>query len=432
MLGKGARFMIVAQLATFVILAVFTKVGASSLRPAEFGRFAVVLAIAGAMSVFVFGPLAGWASRHYQQAREEHHLRGYYSSLLAGCAAGTIVVLVPVLTLHTIAPGWFADLAIDDTLLALAGWLGIAVGASDVAIAVSNAALRYALAGAFLLLSAALRLGAAIAVAITVPSAERLALWTGLGLAALGLSHALLIWWIDRSAMTPAPGDARRYLRQLATYTSPFLIWALPSYVLTFADRLTLAQTWDPHVVGTYAAMTAATLGLANVVTTTIGRAVNPVMFAMAGGASDQVRIDRAHRLNGRIVAALAILTVPIVAVYGLASGPLISLFSSPEYASQAQLLAPLMLSAMLFAVSQQLINFGLVLKTPWAYMPSKFIHACVVLVLLVTLVPPYGIAGVVVSLLAGNTLQVGIVLITNTLLGRRSREAAELPRAVA
>ena len=136
-------------------------------------------------------------------------------------------------------------------------------------------------------------------------------------------------------------------------------------------------------------------------------------MWRLAGSGEDPKRLTQAHRLISRVVIILAFLTAPAILVYAALPRSIITLFSSSAYTSSAGELWVLAFATVLFVIGQQLTLHGLVEKRPAIYIPAKFLHAALLIVLLFALIPPFGLAGAIYALLAANTVQLGAVLLT-------------------
>jgi O-antigen/teichoic acid export membrane protein len=406
-----------AVLGTFGML----KLVANLASPTEFGRFALILAVAAGVNALAFGPIIAWASRHYQEAREAGRLASYRRAAGLGWLIGVLgtatIAVVAIFTIQEVLSR--AGLTTITTLMGLVA--GIAVSTSDLGVAVSNAALRRRSAALFLAASRWLPL-AAIAIghiALRLTSVESYAALMIVSTALLAAMQTAMIVRDDRGAHGwTMPGDWE-YVRALGSYASPYLVWGIPSYLISSGDRFLLAYFTSPAVVGIYAAMSAATTNAVGLVATAGNRVLEPTLYLISGAGANEARRAQAHELVSVTTRLMLLVSLPFVALYFAAPIPIIRVFAADEYAGFANQLWVLLLGSVMFFVSQQLILHGLIEKRPWIYLPSKILHATILVGAIAYLVPPLGLSGLASALLFAHSTQVGLVVITNRWLRR-------------
>lgn len=409
--------MFLAQLAAVAGTLALTKIVASVARAEEFGRFALLLACAAALNTLLLGPLTGSAARHYQEAKEAGALRAYFVSLvrvlLIWTSAGSAVAVIVAL----LFPAAIAELHLSRSLVLVGVAVGIVMASTDLLVVIANASLRRRLAAVFLLASSWGRAaGAAAAAALGADSAIRFA-YGVLGALVLVLMGQLALYArleTTAGAAWAGPGGHAGFDRRLASYALPLVIWGVPGYVLAFGDRLLLSYFTDPATVGVYAAMAAASVGVTNALGTAANRGLEPALYAEAGAATDAGRTSTALTLLRRVTLLMALTSLPLIGVYALWPQQIIELFTSATYAGEAQLLVPLLAAGIVFTLGQQLMLHGLVVKRPWAYVPTKFAHAGVVLAGIAYAVPRHGLSGLVWSLLVAHVVQFLLVVLVN------------------
>ena len=391
---------------------------------AGFGRFGIILAVAFAVNTLLFGPLAAWAQRHFQEAREQGAHHAYYRALGYAVLICTVVGGVVPLVAATFLTRPLARVGLTLGSVAVGLALGLIMSYSDTAIAITNAAFKRRSAAAFLVVGTWIRVLAVItAWLVGARSATAYAASIALALALLVVVQVRELAR-DRRSWSVPPREPRSFLPSLREFMLPLVIWGLPGYVLSFGDRLLLAYFTGPSLVGVYVAMTAATVNVGYTFSAAANRVLEPAIYLASGAGVDAERVRRAHRVIRLTTLAAVVLSVPLLVVYALWPKPIIAFFSSGKYATHAGYLWVLLLSTVVFLLGQQLMLHGLVVKRPWVYVPIKFVHAGALATGLVLLVPRYGLAGVVWALLAAHSLQLLMVVGTNRVrLGVRTAE---------
>ncbi len=414
MLDTRWQWIVLAQILQAAGMFALFKLTANLLSVSSFGRFALALAVAGGVNVVLSGPLAGWASRHYQEATESSSVRTYRQVLTSAVLGGSALLAVSAAIVGLAMPGALRDISVSRQLFALGVAVGLSGGIVDIAIATFNAAFRRRTAATILLLSAWVRVAAVVgAYAVGVDTEQGFLVAVIGALAILGVVSWSLLFRFLQDEPRVELGDSS-LLPGLVRYASPFLLWGIPGYLIVFGDKLILARYEDAGTVGVYAAMIAATVSVGAFAGAVVNRVVEPAVWRTAGSGEDPERLTRAHGLIRRVVIILACSTLPAILVYAAFPQSIITLFSSSAYTGSAGELWVLACATALFVIGQQLTLHGLVEKRPAIYIPAKFVHAALLVVLLFALIPPYALAGAIYALLAANTVQLGAVLLTN------------------
>lgn len=410
--GTNWYWIFFAQLASVVGTWAVVKTVSNFASVSEFGRFGIILAIAYAMNTLLFGPIAAWAQRYYQEAREAGAFHAYYRALALSLGAGVLLggvlpffVIVSISSLRT-----RLDLGIDSVAAAIL--LGMSISFSDTAVAIANAAFQRRAASVFLIGNTWVRvIAAGIAYELGARHAAAFAFAMVIGIAAIIPLQVVTLARAHRSS----GGEATlTILSSIREFTLPLIVWGIPGYVLSFGDRLLLAYYAGPAVVGIYVAMLSPTWNVGNAVIGAANRVLEPSIYAHSGDATDPSRTKRAHDIIRITTLAGAIASVPLVAVYAIWPNAIISFFASGKYATQSRYLWLMFVSTVVFLVGQQLMVHGLVLKRPWSYVPIKFVHAFILATLLAVLIPSRGISGVVYALLVAHSAQLVMVMAVN------------------
>lgn len=411
------QWIILAQLAAVAGTLILLKVVANVAPPDDFGRFGLILAVAGGVNSVAFGPVIAWTNRHYQEGREAGRLQAYFRTLAAASAIAIAATSTVVFLVIALAPNMIARLGIAPQQGLLGLIIGILLSANEVAVAVSNAALRRRPAAVFLiggrwfpvvfvLASYGLGFRSVNAYAAAVAIALSAVLMVQIG--------QIVMIELTESKQRPPAVTGGSYLRSLATYALPYVLWGIPAYLIIFGDRYVLAYFTDPATVGAYIAMSAATMSAVNVFGTAVNRVLEPAIYATSGASVDRERVVRAHRMIRTAILMIIVVLVPIVAIYSIFPGEVITLFTAASYGTYAGYLWVLMLAGLFFLIGQELFLHGNVEKRLWAYLPVRLIHVTIFAVGVAVLVPKGGLPGLTIAILIGYVAQVLLVLAAN------------------
>jgi O-antigen/teichoic acid export membrane protein len=415
------QWIFVAQLANVVGTWAVVKVVSNLAGAAQFGRFGIIIAVAYAVNTLLFGPLAGWAQRHYQEAREAGSFHAYYRAAAVALIVCTVGGTVLPLTVGLLAPRLLARVELTRGSLAVALGLGIVLSYCDIAIAIANAAFQRRAASVFLVATTWVRVAAVLA-AWTAGARTARALAAAM-IVGIALIVPVQVWLLlrDRRSWVRSRSDNQSFMPSLLHFMLPLVVWGLPGYVLTTSDRFLLAYFSGPAVVGVYIAMAAATINVGNAFSAAANRVLEPWIYSASGAGVDPVRIRRAGNVINTTTGLAVIASLPLVAVYALWPKPVIAFFSSSAYGAHAGLLWLMLCAAIIFLVAQQLMLHGLVVKRIWIYVPIKFVHASMLAAALIVLIPREGLSGVVYALLLAHSVQLAMITAANRLLRGRA-----------
>lgn len=403
-----------AQLGAIVGSLAVVKAVASLVTVSEFGRFALILAVAAVISTLLLGPLTGSAARHYQEARESDALRAYYSAVLRVFVGATGVGILLAGGVVLLCPGIVRESNLTSGMIAAGIALGVAMAYAELLVALTNAALRRRLGAVFVMAGS---WGRVAGIAVAYGLGARTAIGFACGMLAavavvLGAQLATLVYLdISRGGMDRGRSPFRG---TLVAYALPLIAWGIPGYALAFGDRFLLSYFTDPTTVGIYAAMAAASLGVTGALGSATNRALEPALYAESGAGIDADRNRGALRLLHRATLLMALVSIPLLGAYALWPGRIIALFTSGAYAGEASLLVVMFAAGSVFTISQQLMLHGLVIKKPWSYVPAKLLHAGLFVTGIMIAVPQYGVAGLIWAVFAANIVQLVLVVLVN------------------
>lgn len=407
---------LISVLGQFGLMKIVAMLGGKSL----FGQFALVLALVAAANMLIFGPFTQWAMRDFQDAKENGKLKDYFYTVYKNCALAGVIFFVLVLIFYVSLTAVFAiDLGIGWNLLILGAILGVGVALNDLIFSLLNVARYPGLSALLTSLDSLLKLVVVGIISIyaefTLESIVIGLIVTQLVIIVSGYSIMRVriaqskIFEIEKTSET-----ASELQKNMFSYTWPFLIWAFFGYLATMGDKWVLANNVTSAELGVYSAMALASLGLANAITTAVNKGVIPVVFRVAGSGQLDSRKQKASYIVNMLVMVLSVFFTMLIILSLIFPDYIITFFASSEFTSHKEYLWLLMTAAAAVNIAQCLITHGLIGRSPVIYLPSKIFHGVVVLLGLLWFVPKMGLPGAIYVILAGNILQLLMILAVN------------------
>lgn len=384
-----------------------------------FGQFSIAMLVVAALGALFYGPLVQWALRHYQEFFERKRLGEYFYLILI--ATFLFVVMAVLLSLFILPILDLYRHGFDVYALVLVIVFSFLSNFNNLLSAILNASSYSKIAAVSYFLGSWVKVFGAVFAIECFDSIISYLLASIIifqfVLFVMQLMMILLCCDFDKlNKVSKIRKNKRMFLhvRRMNEYLLPFLVWGVPGYVALMGDRWVLAVYENVDVVAEYAAMVFVTFGVSNAIGMALNKASGPIVFRVSGrGSNASRRNDAKNIVNG--------LTTILIAGYGLmiwlyAMWPvkILELFATSDYATYAKYLWVMMLSASVFNISQYLITHGLVDKRPKIYVVPKLIHGFVILVLLLGLVPFFGVGGAIVGVLIGNVIQLGMIYSVN------------------
>lgn len=426
-------WVIAGQTSAAVAALASMKVLTTMLGPEAYGQLAIGLTIAGALHLFLYGPIEQTIFRFASLAVE----RGQLRTCLAAVNSAHRFIAVGLGTTAAVAGAtlWATGRHDWAWLVLLSTLLGLAIGAGASAASGLTAWRERRVVAMHQATDAWLRLLLALLM-IGLAGASHFSALSGILLAASlvaasqvvrALRQARLRVDAERAAPVTDPRDARAEMR---AYALPFVAFAAFASIGAYADRWLLLALLDSAAVGIYAALLQlATAPVALFVAIT-NQLVVPMIFSRAGKARSGAETRGAQRLARLLLWwYVAALSGAVLAAYLLAP-LLVSLFTNATFAAASGLLWVLVLGAALFAVAQAMVLSGLAAVRPAIYIVPKVVHAAGLVLCAWLLIPRFGLPGLAWATVAAACLYITSVHLTNRTLsqGRTDTNSVDTP----
>jgi O-antigen/teichoic acid export membrane protein len=411
---REIAWVVVAQGLSLVGVLASIKIASYCLGPADYGRLAAALAIVSMIQVCLFGAISHAGARFLFLARSKGCAQAYVRSVALLVASANALALV--LWVLPIWPEGIGEALVSRWLLF--AFLA-AAGMQQVLLAMVNAArLRKIVATAQGLEAVGRPLSILAGVKLLAPTPTIV-----LGayvLTAVAVATLLMLALTQTDTASPVPdmdasnASSTSLTSQMVVYALPFALFGVVGALGSHGERILLAA-WVPwERVGVYALM----LQLASMPTVLLTSVINqfylPIVFQSdPGGTGDIGPAFRRYLMFSAAGTSLLAATVLIL-------GPLVvPLISSRAFTGYEYLLAPLVVSAWLFGMGQQLVLPGMRLLKSFIYILPKVVHSAALFGLASLLVPTHGLAGMAAASLSSAALYLGLVAWANKRWGR-------------
>lgn len=403
-IGAEAAWVTAGQLLAFLGGFATIKFLTGELGPGAYGQLALGISAAGAIHMFVYGPIEQIALRFVSVYRERGQLHQLFAALrrlhlYAATIVGAAIVVVTA-TLYALAGTTWS------MLILLALLLGVGGGVSTTLSSLLSAFRQRASVAFFQASDVWLRLLLAIAGLAWLGTSADAAL-IGFCLATATTAIVQLAWVMRNPLVRPhlhgqaatTIGGAGSTMRELVAYGRPYLAFAAFAWFSTYCDRWVILGYLDERSVGIYAALLqianapiAIFLGMTN-------QFLVPLIFDRAGAATTQGQIRSSAQLLNAAMAAYVLGLTVIVCTAALVAEPLVRLLTSAEFSRHADLLWVICLGLSLSSTAQLLVIKGLSHGRPQQYVLPKFVQLVLLIASMLVLVQPLALMGVAVSL---------------------------------
>lgn len=349
-LGAEGFWIALGQAAVVAGSLVLVRVLTGAMAPADYGRLALGLTIAGLANQMVTGSISNALSRFWSIADE----RGDRDSYMAATKRAMAIAFLAIITLA-------CGLLLFLRLAGFAEWTPIAIAALALALSsglnaalngIQTAARQRKIVAFHSAADAWLKIGLALLFLRVFGIGGDRAIW-GYALSAtlVSLSQTFFLRrLLMRRAAQPAAVHAasqtpRQWINDFWTYAWPFMGWGLFTWLQTSSDRWALQVFAGPTDVGKYAVLYQ--LGFAPLTTASglLVTLLTPIMFQKAGDASDAGRIAQVYDATARIARAMLGLTVAATIVFLLLHDWIFAMFTSGQFRTSSHLM-PLMAAA--------------------------------------------------------------------------------------
>jgi O-antigen/teichoic acid export membrane protein len=347
LLGQGA-----AVLGSIFGVRLLTSV----LPPTRYGELALGMTAATLTQQVIFGPIASASLRFFAPAEECDELGGYLRALRSMLLRGSalLFVLAVLLPIGLCLRGYFGYFG----LLCAAFSYSLISGYNCTFDGIQNAArhrpvvawhqasgqwLRFLLAVGFIKLigsfSSVAMLGYAVA-SLTVLISQ-----------IVFYRRNILCW--NPSAGVKNKGSVDQWRSHMLRYAWPFAVWGTFTWAQLASDRWALQVFSDTANVGLYAVLYQIGYSPIMLLSGSIVQLAAPVVFSLAGDASDSSRMNQTRHLNILLVVGSTCLTALLTIFAFLFHEDIFALLVAAEYRRISHLFPLVVLSAGLFASGQ-------------------------------------------------------------------------------
>lgn len=353
-LGKEFTWITIGQAATVLGALVGIRLLTELLSPSEYGQLALGMTVATLVQTVVLGPLSNGVMRFYAPAREAGSVSGYLGAvtrMTIGSTGGILLIaLIVGLGVAVFGSTQWLGFGIAALIFALlSGYNGILNGIQNAARQRAIVAMHQGIAtwGRFLI-------------------AAGLMFWLGASstLAMCGYAIAMVFVLVSqylffrrviysRASNNNESKPASHWQSHIFKHSWPFATWGLLSWGRSVADRWGLEVFTTTDEVGLYAVLYQ--LGyypiamLVRMVTTLLA----PIYFERVGDATSKERLDKIFRLGWKVAWMSTILLMAAVGITYYYHDLIFSLFVAKEYSHISYLLAPMMLSAVIYEATR-------------------------------------------------------------------------------
>ncbi len=149
--------------------------------------------------------------------------------------------------------------------------------------------------------------------------------------------------------------NEREWRDKLWDYGRPFAIWAVFAWAYTASDRWALQLAGKSFDLGLYAALYQLSYVPMTMISMLMTQWIAPVVFDMAGDATDSRRLHKSIWSVFRAAALMLMVTMVAVIIAAIFRNPILQAFTGPSYWAVAGLMPWMVLAGGLFAVGQVL-----------------------------------------------------------------------------
>ncbi len=400
--AKELVWVALGQTLAFAGALVGVKILTNVLSPEAYGQLGLGMSVAGIINIMVFGPVSQVVLRFYSICRESNTLSIYFHTFQQ-----LHLRLVPVLLVLCLPLALAVQLAFGSpwgVLVAVAIIFGTLSGLYGSLQSLVNAMRKRQWAAGFQAADSWFRVLMALALIISVGSVGWIAL-LGYIVGTILVLVAQLVWARATIASTlsgeTAPELTEQAIRNdFMAYGMPFVYFAGIAVIGQYADRWLLQGFWGERQVGIYTAIFQLASAPVALFMAIVNQAVIPVVFAKAGGLTDEVGVQHSHRL----VSLTIVMLIAFFAVITFASffwgEVVVGWFTNADYAAHGNIFWIIVLALAFFNLAQLSSIRGYFQNQTNIYFWPKIGQGVVLLCVGVFLVQRYATYGMAATLL--------------------------------
>ncbi|MFZ5704552.1 MAG: lipopolysaccharide biosynthesis protein [Pseudomonadota bacterium] len=349
-LGAEGFWIALGQAAVVAGSLVLVRTLTTAMAPADYGRLALGLTIAGLANQMITGSISNALSRFWSIADERNDRDSYIiaAKRMIGIACLVVIALGCgfLLFLHFAGLAEWTAIAVAALALALSSGLNAALNGIQTAARQRKVVALHSAADAWL------KIGLSLLFLHMFGIGGASAIW-GYAISATLVSLSQIVFLRRLLLLRAAQPATAQSLRQIPIqwmkdfwgYAWPFMGWGLFTWLQTSSDRWALQAFAGPTEVGRYAALYQ--LGFAPLTTASglLVTLLTPILFQKAGDASDAGRIAQVYDATARIARAMLGLTVAATIAFLLLHDWIFTMFTSGAFRTSSHLM-PLMAAA--------------------------------------------------------------------------------------
>jgi O-antigen/teichoic acid export membrane protein len=324
------------------------------MNPARYGELALALTIVMLSQQLILGPISQAFMRFFAPMQEANKEHAFFRGALVLSVQATGVVLV--ITVLAIAGLWAFGQARWVWIVALAFLLSLLTGYNSGLDGIQNAARHRIIVAWHQGIGQWARFAAAVLLIAILGSSSTVALLGYTLGAALVLTSQFVFLkklLIKDIFLSGAAQDIQDCVHQMRRFAWPFAGWGLFTWAQLASDRWALQTFAATGVVGLYAALSQVGYTPIYMLTGLAVQLFSPILFSWAGNASDAARLNRAYRLNYKLLLGSLGLTMVGTLVAFLFHSQIFWLVVAPQYRQVSRFLPFMVLASGLFASGQ-------------------------------------------------------------------------------
>jgi O-antigen/teichoic acid export membrane protein len=397
--GKEASWIFLGQAVSVAGMLVFVRLLTEYLAPDEYGELALGITMAGLVNQVVMGGAAAGIGRFYSVAADGKDLGAYLRAASYLLLYSTLAVVVLGLILIASLYGLGQEKWLGVVVAALA--FSIVSGYNSALNGIQNAARQRAIVAFHAGFDSWLKILLVTALMFWLGESSAIVIM-GYACSSLLVTISQLIFL--RRTVTPLGAticSSGQWLSRMWAYSFPLYTFGLFTWMQRASDRWALQAFVTPSEVGQYVVLFQ--LGFAPIILVT-GMAMSllsPILYRLAGDATDRLRNKNVHELSWRITRLFLLITLMCFGFTLVLHQWLFLMLVAKEYRSMSYLLPWVVLAGGIFSAGQMLA-----LKFMSEMRSSTMIAAKIVTAVLGVLFNGFGAAlagvhGVVGALLA-------------------------------
>jgi O-antigen/teichoic acid export membrane protein len=354
-LSRESIWIIAGQVASIIGALVLVRVLTEYLDPAEYGKLALGLTVAGLVNQVVMGGISNGISRYYSIANEKNDLSSYLyaSKRLLGYATLVVTVLATVLlfTLVKAKLQHWMPLALAVVMFSLfSGYNGALSG-------IQNAARQRSIVAIHAGFNAWLKISLVIGMIFWLGnSSTNVVLGYFFSAVVITLSQLYFLnRLVKRHSVSRRESEKRNWHSQVWAFSWPFSVWGMFTWLQQASDRWALQSFATPSDVGQYAVVYQLGFAPVGLLLGFVVSLIAPILYQRAGDALEATRNADVHRLLWRIAIFCLLLTAIAFAISWLLHERLFHWLVSEMYRDTSVYFPWVIMAGGLFATAQML-----------------------------------------------------------------------------